>query len=720
MKTPKPVTPSPRILLAFLCIATIGLLANTTAAAQDTNPPHTIDPVDSLADAMASGSRAARQVLGSIDDATRNALDQLTAGDLRHVATFSARTQIETLYNLAESSREGEGTRFLAKLHARVAPHSAIAAIDGQLQQISRRFTPAELATNLSFVDPRTLGTDALLRPLPADVRDVIDVLARVVAPNDVPMVLRLMERNFNLTNAEGQPARRIIDQSIIGSRNRRDAFSRIIAWHSAPPPIRQALQRLLVDVAANSAAFAMNERLAGALKQLAAEPLPTRLRSFTEVADNLPSRTAQRNAAPGGNASSRQLTGAAARRAAIAAFARRAPRPPASPTDTGPSYVDTQRAHANYSQRTFGANGTPRAYRLAIRSSRAARGIAIGARVEGPRDSPELALWIPSEDSAEFGRFVVKMPQADRLAASRHLFSDSFFAAVSILQDAHGPNAAFTAGEINILLSLDPDSEIGEDLREQVLLDTEKKLDALEDSSDLSADDDATALVSLFEQYLEAQEIYTQAVERMADAPRGIVIHPALHGRELAWSCARIDFWFNDLDTVSAEAALINGGNPMPPELKSLFTGEADTWQFYELDGKVTILGSPGHTDLLQLQSRVAASEIHDSPTHFAISLFTTDAPSVEATSDYNESEAVWRLVEEERDLQRTLDWLFANHHDFIRLNDFSEALSILRWLNESGRSLINLSPNSALPLIATPDRVFLRDVRPHAGPRP
>jgi hypothetical protein len=27
-------------------------------------------------------------------------------------------------------------------------------------------------------------------------------------------------------------------------------------------------------------------------------------------------------------------------------------------------------------------------------------------------------------------------------------------------------------------------------------------------------------------------------------------------------------------------------------------------------------------------------------------------------------------------------LDWLSTNHHDFMRLNDFSEAFSLLRWL--------------------------------------
>ena len=720
MKTRMTVTSSPSMVLPFLFLATFGLLANTSAGAQDTNPPNTIDAVESLADAMASGSRTAQHVLGSIDVATRNALGGLSAEDLQHVATFSARTQIETLYNLAESSRDGEGMRFLAKLQATVAPNSAIAAMDEQLQQISRQFTPAELAPNLSFADPRALGADDLLRPLPANVQAAIDVLARVVAPNDVPTVLRLIERNFTLTNPEGDSARRIVDRSIIGSRNRRDAFSRIIASHSPPPPIRQAMQRLLLDVAANRAAFAMDERLAGALKQLAAEPLPAHLRSFTEVADNLPSRVTQGKAAAGGNSTSRQLTGAAARRAAIAAFARQAPRAPTSPAGGGPSYLDTQRAHATYSQSTFGANGTPRAYRLAIRSSRAARGIAIGARVEGPHEAPELAFWVPSEDSAEFGRFIVKMPETDRLAASRHLFSDSFLAAVSMLRDVHGPTAAFVAGEINILFSLDPDSEIGEAQRQRVLLETEQELDALQNSSDTRPDDEATAFVSLFEQYLQRQAVYARAIERLADVPRGIVVHPALHGRELAWSCARVDFWFNDLDTVSAEAAAINGGNPMPPDLKSSFTGEADTWQFYERNGKVTILRSPRHADLLQVQSRSAESEVHDSPTHFAISLFSADKPSLGTTTDYNEEEAVWRLTEEERDLQPTLNWLFANHHDFIRLNDFAEALSILRWLNESGRSLLNLSPNGALPRIATPDRVFLRNVSPHAGPRP
>src|SRR5204863_714861 len=61
----------------------------------------------------------------------------------------------------------------------------------------------------------------------------------------------------------------------------------------------------------------------------------------------------------------------------------------------------------------------------------------------------------------------------------------------------------------------------------------------------------------------------YLDLRRRAQALPRGIVMHPALSGRELAWSVARVDFWFNQLDLIGKEAAAINGGAAMPTQFK-------------------------------------------------------------------------------------------------------------------------------------------------------
>jgi hypothetical protein len=58
-------------------------------------------------------------------------------------------------------------------------------------------------------------------------------------------------------------------------------------------------------------------------------------------------------------------------------------------------------------------------------------------------------------------------------------------------------------------------------------------------------------------------------------------------------------------------------------------------------------------------------------------------------------------------------LDWLATNHHDFMRLNDFSEAFSLLRWLKKANVAHILVDMDGEGPEIATPDRIVIGDGR-------
>ena len=66
------------------------------------------------------------------------------------------------------------------------------------------------------------------------------------------------------------------------------------------------------------------------------------------------------------------------------------------------------------------------------------------------------------------------------------------------------------------------------------------------------------------------------------------------------------------------------------------------------------------------------------------------------------------------ETELQPMLDWLSQNHPDFMRLNSFSEALSILRWVHGADVEPILVDMDGLPPEIVTPDRIVIGD-----GPR-
>lgn len=667
-------------LTAFL----LGNIQSGQAQGADALRYDIADVVDTLVDELAQGARQGQLALESLDPETQRAVRQIATGEDFRYARFSARTQVTALYNMANARAQGEGERFIAKLHRKLSGASGAVRLDADLQAISRKFTAPDLDRPLAFADAYKLAPADLRRPLPANVEAAVELLSRAMSPSDLGSIVTKMERHFRL-DARGEPSRRVIDRAIVTSSDRKSALRQMINAHSPPPQLQRAMQILLIDVASKHAALGMDQDLVRTLKGLAEEPLPSDLNKFSEIGDSLPSRQAQRGASVEGNTISSPLSDSAARgkmaeildQGGVEALQNN------GGGGGGPSYASNRRAHADYVRRTHsGQHGVPRKYSLAIRSSKAARGVAVGAKVDTPSIRPAAAFWIPSVQDDRFGRLTISIPGREKLVVTRFLFADSFEAAVSTLWEDHGQEAAFKDGEITIVMSMDPDSAIAASQREQIIASAGERIVALGGQS-------ATA-------------------EMVSILPRGIVIHPALHGRELAWSVARVDFcWFNDLNRLSVEAAKI-AGKAMPAHLRKAFTGNARTWQFYERNGRIMIDEAAGAVDRLRLRS--------PSDGHFGVSLFAfgEERPSSSAQRD---RDGVWRLVHQEKEVQPLLDWALTSHPDFMRLNDYSEALSVLRWLDRVGTRLVILDSDGEPQRIATPDRVFVGKVGPWAG---
>jgi hypothetical protein len=189
----------------------------------------------------------------------------------------------------------------------------------------------------------------------------------------------------------------------------------------------------------------------------------------------------------------------------------------------------------------------------------------------------------------------------------------------------------------------------------------------------------------------------------------RGVVTHPAIFGRELAWSAVRIDFGFNRMDRLSTESAMMNGGHPMPASLKALPLSKASTWQFFEQDSLFRLGPKEGRARRLEVisippGSKPAPGDPHvRSRSHFGISMFGEDAPPDAKPVE----DGLFRLEDLETEVQPLLDWLATNHHDYMRLNDLSEAFSLLRWLRSAQAKITILDMNGQGQAIATPDRV-------------
>lgn len=348
----------------------------------------------------------------------------------------------------------------------------------------------------------------------------------------------------------------------------------------------------------------------------------------------------------------------------------------------------------------------TPRLYSRAIVSARAARGIAMGGKVSsGISARPVQAFWVANREDDRFGRLFVTFPRPGGgppvVAASRVLFADSFYAARSILWDAHDHEATFVDGEILVLMSMDPDGPLAQEARDWL-------------APRLARIRAEAALARTEEEKAEVEKHLRALVEERQSLPRSIVLHPSIVGRELGWSAARVDFWFNQLPLLSNEAAAMNGGRPIPPALLALPIHQAQTWQFYEKDSTVQLGEAERSVQRLLVSSKTERDTTASARSHFRVTLFRLpERNDVSAES----------IPELERGVQPLLDWLATNHHDFMRLNDLSEAFTILRWLAPARIPITILDLDGDSKRIATPDRVVIGKgpgVKPRAAQPP
>jgi hypothetical protein len=268
---------------------------------------------------------------------------------------------------------------------------------------------------------------------------------------------------------------------------------------------------------------------------------------------------------------------------------------------------------------------------------------------------TPRRAIWLANDKDDRFGRLFVEFaaPKGTPavVGASRVLFADSFQAAAGVLWGKHDAEATFRDGKILVLMSMAPDASASQEFaRRMEALERELKAKQTEIRNQMqaanvrSAEDlqklsqrDALALFRSTQEFKElkqkAEDEVREFPRRFASAPRNIVTHPAIFGREMAWSAARVDFWFNRVGDMSSEASMI-GGQGMPQTLRNIDIrgAGADTWQFYELDSVVRLGEREGRALRLAVASKPPMGVQQSVRSHFGVSMFAFRKPNEKA----------------------------------------------------------------------------------------
>lgn len=700
----------------------------STTARSEAPPPNRVDIADAIsmyADAVSRGSvqaTATLRRLGPDVDATLTALSGLGPANL----TLSAESQIHALYMLAENGQTNEGRRFLGKLHSELAKTSAAAATDPDLLAITKTYAPGSLAPPIQFASVSTLTEAAQEKPLPVDVAKAIDLMADYSSPRGVGGLARTLRKaGLNVED-------KLRDITVARHGDSKAAQRALFALHAPPPKIADVATRALLDSARSSAALALDPALNDILANLARESLPENLARYSANVESLPSHVAQvQRLGPNAIDRMRARDGAAFVQTMVNTIAANGVE--AAVQAMPEEFTDRREKHASYSAESMeprapqsgggGGGGEPgkirphvkvegppvsRTYKTAIFSARAARGVAVGAELKA-NATPMKAFWIPSIQDPLFGRFVVLTSDdgIQKLAASRFMFADSFEAAISTLWSKFGPEADYREGEITIVMSLDPNSDVSEKAIAELEAEYGPRLEKLRQQ--IARPDEMDLL-----QRIEALTLLGEVDEARARLPRGIVTHPALVGKQLAWAAARVDFWFYDLMRACQEAETISGTPSDAVECADIGQTGASTWQFYERDSSVSIQGS--EPAMLKVGSGALGSGDFSSPNHFAVTLFALGEDPQRLLAERVE-EGVYRLPSEEIAVQPVLDWLFVSHPDFMQLNDYSESLSILRWLGRASVQVAVMDPDGPEAALPTPDRIYSNRVDPSAG---
>lgn len=700
--------------------------------------------VQLISEQLAEGRKPLHDELARLGfDAEVEALQQRTSGGLKSLPTQSV---IESLYFRAEASSAGTGDRLIGILLNEQAKRYAAIANDPVVSSFVRQFTPDQLNPGKNPISFAPVSSMPAVPPgsLPPVAERGIKKLSEVYAHQGLAQLRITALRTLRRPDFDA----RIFDRVVLESPDPEEALRRIITRGTPQPTVEVALRKLLGEAVGRNAALGVDPATMQIMEELSRD-LPHEQKRYVQVENQLESRRAQlrqaRDTAPSTILRSNRERATEAMRPRLAGQA--APNPGTFPSLDIAALEPQKNAYEKYINETFESaqpeppmpspNGpsseprTERKFSKARFSARAGRGVSVGGEVKSAiEEVPVKAIWLSNTEDNRFGRLFITFQTASSstpmVAVSRVLFADSFFSAQAALSMPEDHTSAYRKDEILVLMSMDPSSleaeEVAKTLKEKRRELREATLKELNDVERLKFDEFTSSmsyvvpyLTPIGHQWLGEQmytllspgrsrlnKEYVKEIEsylNRSEGLRSVVTHPALLGRELAWSAVRIDFWSNRIPLLEKESMKMNGGKPFPAELKSIDAGGSSTWQYYERDALIGL-----QAKVRGVHEVVVTSDSGDGNTsarsHFSVAMFH-GLPGKDAIKA---EDGLFRRSDIEERFQPLLDWLATNHHDYMRLNDFSESFSLLRWLRSKKRELTIIEVGPQAEPIATP----------------
>lgn len=751
-----------RLLLCHW-LACWSMLAIAFAPAHAANMPTNINAaelVHELANLLAAGRNDTFNHLSRLGFSEQ--VDELRRPGVSTADNFSAQTVIESLYRRAEQTNPGDGARFLAVLFQDAAASSAAIASDpafASLRELART-NPRLREPPIRFARIDASGPADAIAPLPETLEAAAQKLSDFYGSRGIAQARATLLRNLNKSSFD----RAVFDQILMRATSPEHALRAMLIAGTPPPRAEIALRNLMREAMASSAALYFDAEAMSLIEKLSSE-LPPEYQRYAAQENDIASRRDQAAAARG---TQQPGTEHKANDADVIATLKRKPDDPSggrpspwqpNPPDDGGSGGSSgsggpptpmskhTKAYERYIDATFerpgpslsGSNGqpmTPRSFNTARFSARAGRGVSVGGKVRlAGIDSPVRAMWVSQRDDSRFGRLYVSLKTAGAskpvLAASRVMFTDSFRSALAVLWGKWSDTSQYREEDILVLMSMDPDHPLSiksanrgrkhlldaaiqkltpDELRRLKQLLVTKQTGSVDrrigPDTPPSAEEGESEMDALLKEALPRLSPFDRAYAESLASERGIVIHPALLGRELGWSAARVDFWFNQLDKLVDEVKQQNPGVTIEDPLDTL-PSEMSTWQFYERAAVISIDTRAGTVPELMVKSGASSGSRFDESmsrrSHFAVSIFSNEG----VPSSIQAEDGFYRRPDMEAQVQPLLDWLATRHHDFMRLNDFSEAFSLLRWLKRGNvaPAIVDMAGDGRG--IATPDRV-------------
>ena len=542
-----------------------------------------------------------------------------------------------------------------------------------------------------------------------------------------------------------GFDARRF-EQVLFESISSKAALQKLLVAGTPPPDPHAALRGLFFDTIAESAALKIDPAVWLIIDNLSSELSPES-QSLSKAEPSLPSHREQMESIKAGGREWRETS-----KGSFEADPRDKAHAEKKFDESWRKSAEEERAREAYERARVNDPRMPwhAVERPRPRPPGRGKGVSIGDYVSVAFDRvPTAAFFVVNKKNDRFGRLFVVLKsstgRSNEIAYSRELYADSFAAALDLINDPTLPDDT-TTSYWRYLSDLDLTTKrmlIAHGATQRPLKDLLSALDVdpgldfgfLRQFERMPIDiASAVSGSNMFEyasigkpwfqpnSFLDsrigaalASDMRLMDIQAFArkypKAFLDLAIHPALVGRQVAWSVCRVDFAFLRPEWFLKDVAVLKKSGSTTLNTSSISLGDASTWEFYERAAHLSLTRQGPGRHLIVVQHPDPKRPAQSSRLWLALIKKPgklPPTPPLGIQGDFEHMERAEELA------MPAVDWLVKRHPDFVRVNDLVESCDLLRWvkLRHPPLWLVDMDgPGKAVP---TP-----RSIRLDTGPQ-